>query len=299
MATVAKKRFDWKKWGFYAAIFAIPCLNFVIFSAGGLINTVALGFFGYDSLENVTYWNHFENFKKAFVAFRQENMLPMFGTSVIYYLISLVNMAMGYIIAFVIFKKMPFAETFRVLFFIPSIISGIVWASIFKYLVREPSFAQIFGSSLGLLALPNTARPTLMIYSLWLGMCGGVLTNVGFMGSISTELIEACHIDGCKTFGEFIHVILPQLWPFISVGLIGGAMGLFMSGPGLYEFYSTGADKELYSFSYYLFCLVMTDTSNKPNQMYSAACSLLVTCLVVPLTFGIKYLVNRFGPSED
>lgn len=293
------KKTDWKKWGFYFSIMTLPIINFIGFTCGGLLNTVGLGFFGYDVKTDTTYWNSFANFIDVFRALTEGGIARTFLVSLIYYAIGLINMAMGYIMAFYIYKKLPWGEFFRILLFMPSIITGMVWVSLFKYLVREPAFAQLFGLEYGLLSMPNTAFYTLMFYTLWMGMCGGVFSSVGFMGGVSPELVDSCYIDGCNRYGEFIHVIIPALWPFLSVNLITGVVGLFMSGPPLFAFFDTSADRSLWSFDYYLFSMVMKDPSNKPNQMYSAAASLLVTAVVAPITFGVKWLCNKYGPNED
>lgn len=298
-AILKKKKIDWRKWGFYFSIMTIPIINFIGFTCGGLLNTLVLGFFGYDIKTDVTYWNNFANFISVFRELFTGGVARTFLTSFLYYGISWFNMIMGYIMAFYIYKKLPFGEFFRIMLFMPSIITGMVWVSLFKYLVREPSFAHLFGLEYGLLAMPKTTFYTLIFYSIWMGMCGGVFTSVGFMGGVSPELVDSCHVDGCNRLGEFMHVILPALWPFISVNLITGTIGLFMSGPPLFSFFDTGADKSLWSFDYYLFSMVMKDTSNKPNQMYSAAASLIITAVVAPIAFFVKWICNNYGPNED
>jgi ABC-type sugar transport system permease subunit len=118
-------------------------------------------------------------------------------------------------------------------------------------------------------------------------------------GSISPELIDAGRIDGCNLYREFIHVVIPALWPFLKVTLITGVVGIFLSGPPLFTFFSLGADKKLWSFDYYLFCNVMKDPTNKANQMYSSAASLMVSAIVAPIMYTVKWLLGKYGPSED
>ena len=54
-AILKKKKIDWRKWGFYFSIMTIPIINFIGFTCGGLLNTLVLGFFGYDIKNDVTY----------------------------------------------------------------------------------------------------------------------------------------------------------------------------------------------------------------------------------------------------
>jgi len=49
---------------------------------------------------------------------------------------------------------------------------------------------------------------------------------------------------------------------------------------------------------YFLFTRVIGDNSSVASYPYAAALGLLITVIATPLTFLLKYLLERFGPTE-
>lgn len=294
-----KKRNNLMKWGFYASIITIPIINFIIFTLGGLASTIGYGFLGYSHKTGTMYWNNFDNFINVFHDLFQGGVIKYFGVSFFYFFTGLVIGELSAIFPFYCWKKYPGAEILRTLSFIPTIIPGIVWVTLFKFIVESPAISNLFNAPYGLLTLPEHGFWTLFFYTSWMGLCGGVLINVGIMSGVSPDLVDASNIDGCGLFGEYIHIVIPTTWPFKSLSYITGLVGLFMGGPDLYTFYGGGAPESMKSFSYYLFTKVMYDPNNKPNQLYSAAASFMVTCIVAPITFLLRHLLEKYGPKEE
>ena len=292
-------RRDWRKWGFYASIITIPIINFIVFTLGGLASTIGYGFFGYSYQSDRLYWNNFENFVNVFHDLFQGGTIKYFGVSFIYFFSGLVIGELAAILPLYCWKKFPGAELFRTLSFIPTIIPGIVWVTLFSYIAESPSVSNLFNAPYGLLTFPEQGFWTLFFYTFWMSLCGGVLINVGIISGVSPDIVDAAHIDGCGLFREYLHVVIPYTWQFKMIGYITGLVGLFMGGPDLYTFYGSGAPESMKSFSYYLFTKVMRDPNNKPNQLYSAAASFMVTCIVAPLTFLLKHMLEKYGPRED
>ena len=122
-----------KKLIFYCLFMAYPVLQFVIFYIFVNFNSILLSFKKIDiydynkfewTLENFTQW-----FKDPTMF---DQIINAAGVSLKVYLISLVvGVPLGLFFSYYIFKKMPASGFFRVMLFLPSILSSIVLVSIY------------------------------------------------------------------------------------------------------------------------------------------------------------------------
>lgn len=282
---------------FIASVITIPIINFFLFNIGNIVNMVILAFEGY-TVERGVYWNNFANFGDVFKDIATPLMLTSLKNSVLFYVVGLVMLLVSLVISFYIYKKMPFSGFFKVLFVMPSMVTGMVWVRLFKYFIQH-AVPEIFGLEYGWLTTLDTIMPTLIGYGVWLGFAGNMIIFVGSMSGISEELVEAGRVDGNTLLGEFWHIVLPQVYPIVQVTLISGVIGLFMSGPPLYDFYNVYAHESLYSINYFLQVKVLSPGASTAEYAYSSAFSLVLTVIVAPLTFLVRWLTTKYGPSED
>ena len=123
-----------------------------------------------------------------------------------------------------------------------------------------------------------------------------MLYYLGSMNAIPPELVEAARIDGVSLGGEFFHITLPMIYPTITTVITTGVVGIFTNQLSLVTFYGTNAASELQTIGYWLF----SDTlkAQETQYPYLSAAGLIITLLVAPLTFLIKYLMERLGPKD-
>jgi ABC-type sugar transport system permease subunit len=146
---------------------------------------------------------------------------------------------------------------------------------------------------------PETNFWTLLIYSQWLGFAGGLVIYTGAMSRIPVSVVEYGKLDGLGYVREFISITIPLIFPTLSVTLITIATGLFMSSLPLYQFYGPSAQEHLYSISYYMYIMVVGQTDNPVKFPFSAAMSLVISCVTVPITLLMRHLVEKYGPSVE
>ena len=118
------------------------------------------------------------------------------------------------------------------------------------------------------------------------------------MSGISQEMVESAHLDGATGLTEFWKITLPMIYPTLSTFLITGIAGLFTNQIALYSFYGGGAPENLQTYGYYLYMRTKNATSDSEYTLL-AAMGLLLTVVVVPLTLGVKWALEKFGPKED
>lgn len=302
---------------FYAMLVTLPLIQFCIMYIGVNFRSILFAFQKYDAV-NATYHTSFENFKTNITTIWNNlfgnnadvNLQYAWRNTLISYSVGLVNTAIGLVAGFFIFKKLFFAGYFRILLYIPNVISGFVTVFGFRYFIERglpvlfPN-NELFSTGGGLLANPETSFWTLTFYSLWSGFGGSLLMTTGQMSRTDKEVLEAAKIDGVNMWQEFIHIVWPTMYPVTTIGLYTGITGLFLAGPPTFVFFRTSAGPELYTFGYYMFTLVVSrdasgllSTSNFSGYTTSATMGLMFTLIAAPLVFLLKHWFEKHDPNN-
>ena len=90
---------------------------------------------------------------------------------------------------------------------------------------------------------------------------------------------------------------MPGIWPTLSTFLITGVAGIFSNQGGLFNFYGITADVALRTYGYEMY--VRTLQYQITGYPSIAAISLYMTAIAVPVTYLVKWALEKFGPSED
>ena len=331
-AETKKKRVMTARWRdriFVSLLLLWPVLQFCVFYIGVNFNSLLISF------QNITYVNvdsagnavnsatsftwTLLQYQKAFEWFGSSEFGNMLWVSVKSYLISTcISVPLGLLFAYYIFRKLPGWSAFRVLLFLPMILSGVVMAAIFRYFIEDclPSLIENvwYGGILHQTApeeatmslfnpLRKTSYATLMFFNIWIGFGTSVLMYSNKMSGISDEVIEAANIDGATGIRTFWYIVLPYAYPTLSVFLITGFAQICSNQYNVYNMFSSSlTDNSLRNLGYYLFVEVNTkfrSGGGMPELPYYAAIGVILTLVAVPLTLLLKYLLEKFGPSED
>ncbi len=288
---------------FYCLMMALPVLQFVVFYIGVNFNSVLLAFQDIDLLGETTYT--LDNFTDAFQQITQSPaLLSALKTSLVAFcVIMLISTPLGLLFSYYIYKKQPGHGIFRVILFLPSILSAIVMVVIFQKFVEQaiPSAANLwFGIEMtGLLENVDTRFVTIMFYNVWFGFGTNVLLYTNAMSGISPEVVESAHLDGAVGFKEFLHISLPMIWPTIVTFVVVNVAGIFVNQLNLFSFYGAAAPGEVQTYGYYLYKEVQDAGNDMTGYPILSAIGLMMTVVAVPLTLGIRRLMEKLGPSED
>lgn len=290
---------------FYIALMAIPVLQFCIFYIYVNFNSIVMAFQSYDTLTGSVEFS-LANFKKIASEFQDGSMWIYLSNSFTAYAVGILIMPLTLFFPYYIYKKYPLSGFFKVLLFLPSIISNMTLVVIFTKIIDNwlPSFLWSLNDYQGMRPESLMAQgaptvfPTLIFFGVFTGFGGGVLMYSGAMSQVSPSIVEAAHIDGANTWQEFYHVILPSIFPTISTFLITGVAGIFTNQLSLFSFYGPNALLEHRTLGYYVFKLVQSGAT-KNDYSYAAAIGLLSSVVLIPTTFLIRYLLEKFGPSEE
>ena len=295
---------------FYILMMAWPVLQFCVFYIGVNANSFLMAFQNLSISGKVMGWT-FDHMVEAF-----RELLGLDGTiifasaakrSLQAYAVSLcIGTPLGLLFSYYIYKKLPFSGTFRVLLFMPSIISGIVMVAMFNFFVQDalPTIVNGLGGNmkLGLLSgrsPDNVKFATILFFNTWVGFGGGVLMYSNAMSGISKEVVDSAHLDGATGLREFFAITVPGIWPTLSTFLITGVAGIFSNQAGLFSFYGQDASPGIRTYGYEMYIRVYKYQNNMTEYPNISAIGLYMTAVAVPLTYLVKWLLEKFGPSED
>jgi ABC-type sugar transport system permease subunit len=118
---------------------------------------------------------------------------------------------------------------------------------------------------------------------------------MGAMNSISESIVESAKIEGANSIQEFFFITIPMIFSTITTFLVVGIAGIFASQMNLFSFYGTDADAHLYTVGYYLYASTAKATFADYPRL--SAFGLVLSAVAVPITYSVKYLLEKFGPK--
>ncbi|MBR1867749.1 MAG: sugar ABC transporter permease [Clostridia bacterium] len=204
----------------------------------------------------------------------------------------------GLITSSFMYKKILGHSVYRLVFFIPSILSSIVWSTIYKEMVSvEGPIVKVLmwltssDEPMLLLADPQYALKTVMGYSIWMGIAGNFILYGGAMSRIPVDVIEAGQLDGIGWLREMVQIIIPLIFPTMGTLLLLQLTGIFTASGNI--LFLTGGAFDTTTISYFIFQSVykVPETSNKYN--YASAVGLVFTMLTLPIVFVTRWLLNK------
>ena len=305
-----------KTWGFYISVVALPLIQFCIFYIGVNFNSFFMAFQKFKpnsmvmeswSLENfITLYEEWVNgvtLKNAL-----KTSLFAFGVNV------LLGMTSGILFSYYIFKKMPLHGLFKVVLFMPSIISSMVMTMAYQYFMEDGiiAIAEIFGKTLepgfmfsteSLIASKSTSIITrallsVVLYNVWVSFGTQILMYVGAMSGIPEGTIEAGQIDGVNAIREFWHIVLPSVWSTFVVFLTAQIAVIFTNQMSLMNFGGVGVN----TIGFHIFQnmeRIIRKEGDYPQLTIYSSLGIVCSLIAIPITLGVRWLLTKFGPSEE
>ena len=291
---------------FYGLWILLPLTQLAIFYFAVNFNSILLSFQKYAITDGrgEYVFAGFENFKNLFsnsAAFSLNGLKTMVKNTLLgFFLPEIITFLPSIVTSYYVYKKCLFSKFFRVLLYLPTLLS-VLALSIIQYYILElgvPEIAGKFGKEMeGILSNPDTALTGLIVLQIWFGFCKGIMLYPATMSSIPESAIESARIDGCGTWGEFRHIILPLIYPTIAVMFISDLAGIARVDLGTFNMYGQYTDPKLYTIGYYLYNETLK--AGIGDYPHLATFGVFLTIIIVPVVLLVRYLLNRFGPSED
>jgi len=204
-------------------------IGLIVFCIAPMVYSLRLTLYESDMLTEPKFVG-LANFKRLFT--QELWKRSMFNTA--YYTLGSVPLSIlvGFFIALMLNQKVKFLSLFRVIYYLPSVVSGVAVALLWMWLLNRDhglvnGFLRLFG-----IRGPSWmhgevwAIPALIIMSLW-GVGGNMIIFLAGLQGIPEALYDAAKIDGAGTLQCFRHVTIPMMTPTIFFNLIIGIIGSF------------------------------------------------------------------------
>lgn len=218
-----------RKEALWCYVFIAPAvLGLLLFSVGPMIASLLLSFTSYDLLSPPE-WIGGQNYVDlvADPLFRKS-----LGITLTYGVISVpATMVFALLLAILLNSKIPALALFRSAYYLPSVISGVAVAMVWRWMFNgEYGLINIGLGKLGIdgpawLTDETWALRALIFMSLW-SFGGTMLIYLAGLQGVPKELYEAAQVDGASRVRQHLHITVPML---SSVTLFNLIMGIIAS----------------------------------------------------------------------
>lgn len=286
---------------FYAALVTIPLLQWVIFYFIVNFNSFFLAFKSYSNVSGFTFVG-WQNFGKVWqnLTLKNSDLSNAFINSLIAYGLNFLTLPLSIIVPYYVYKKMPGHEFFRVMLFLPGVLSGMVMSLLIQYILDQLVpfyFLQWFHIKVPpLLSDLSTRFWVVWAQSAFFTLGGNILVYCGVMSRIPEEVVESARLDGCGPTREFISITFPLIFPTASIYFILGFAEIFTNQMSLYTFFAGGSPVQTVGYHIYRTTLASNGFYDYP---YVAAMGMFFTFIAAPLTLLIRWLINKFVPTVE
>ena len=314
--TASGKKFKTRKQRrliFYILMFALPLLQFAIFYLYVNFNSFIIAF--QERTKDFEIVATGDNFAEAFKYFFSAKGGKMLWNSTQLLLCQiLIATPLGLLFSYYIAKEKTGAGFFRVMLYLPQVLSVVVLAALFKVIVNEvyPMIATewFHAKNPTPLLSPTTSVTvkfyTALVFTLWFSFGANVLIYTGAMSGIDQSIVESASLDGVTTLQEFWYIYVPIIFPTITTFLLTSIAGIFNNQMSLHFFF--GNDGDVPVFAYYFFRMAAKNTYAS-QDIYAdsgymtlgelAALGLIATAILVPITLLVKKMLEKYGPRVD
>ena len=270
------------------------------------VDSVLIAFQEVDYLGSGREFIGFANFQRFFTEMFAEGALISISVknSLKMYFINLIISVPLYItFSYFLYKKIWGHKIIRAIVMLPQILSTFIIALLFKKFLDAalPSIAtQLFGMEEfpSLLNDSRYAFGTSLFYMIWLSFSTSLIVYPNAFNGIDTSIIESAKLDGVHTmFQELWYILLPLIYPTFVTFIVCGFAAIFSEAGPLYEFYMYNAPSSVYNLGY-LFS-VKTYFASATGYPVLAAGGLTLTLIVAPLTWLLKWVMEKYGPTTE
>lgn len=248
----------------------------------------------------------FNNFKRVFTTLSEEdadltiafkNTFQIFFISLLIYPIQVLN-------AFFLYKKVPGARLWTILFLLPGLFMSVAMTRVQQQLLMPNGFlAEWIGEWAGLDYVPELLSDTrfankiLYFLAFWMGFPGNIIIWLGTFSRIPTELLEAGRMDGTNWFTEFTKIAVPLVWPTFCLTGVLMICGIF--GSTTSAFLLTRGEYGTMTFSCWMQLQMLSGATSSGSFNFLSAVGLCVTAIAIPLSLFVrKYAGKVFQEVE-
>ena len=239
-----------------AYLFLSPWLfGFLVFLAGPMVASLYFSFTDYNVM-SAPRWIGLANYTRMFT---DDLFFKSLDVSARYTLLSVpLGIAASLAIALLLNQEIVGRGIFRLIFYLPSIISGVAVATVFAWIFNYRfgvlnyllSWVGIAGPNW--LGHPRWALWAFVLMSLW-GVGGNVVIFLAALQGVPRALYEAAELDGATDAQRFWRITLPLISPAVLFVSITGIIYTFQTFTQAFVLTQGGPANATLFYLYYLY----------------------------------------------
>lgn len=284
-------------WG----MLAIPLLQWLIFFVYVNIDSVIMSFQTMNYNTGKIEWT-LNNYKRFIYEW---NALPQIKNAVSNSILAGINnmvlILISLILSYFFYKKIPGRKVFRVVYFLPSIISIVIYTMVFKFMFdTNVGPINILLQKLGVAAtdLPTwfgdtkLAFPLILIYCLWVGTGYNILILGAAMENLPEDVMEYSRLEGVGRIRELFQIVVPMIWPTLAVSILGSVTTVFTMFIQVDLLTEGGPGNSSQTIAYLINGLIKGANA---DLEWGAAMGLCFTIVAAPIIIILKKLLDKVG----
>lgn len=292
----------------YGYIFCIPFVAaFLIFSLYPVIYTAVIGFTDLKGLGNTDYSflaNPFGNFE---LIFKNPSFQKSLGNTAILWIINFIPQILFALLFSAWFtnhrRRIKGQGVFKVLFYMPNIITAatiaILFSSLFGYPISPMNslfkMLGLSGTPINFLLQKWTARGIVSFIQFWTWYGYTMLVLISGVLGMNPELFEASEIDGATSKQAFFYVTLPNLRTILLYTLVTSLIGGLQMFDIPRLFNNGGPDNATLTTSLFIY-----NQAFSGSYMYNraAAASMIMFVIIAVLSAFIFYIMRDKSAAQ-
>lgn len=212
-------------------LFISPWLiGFICLTGGPLLFSLYASFTNYNMTSRMDFIG-LENYVRMFM--KDPVFWKALGNTLYYVVLAVpCSCVCAIFLATLLNRKVKGTPVFRMLFYLPTVLSGVAVYQLWIQLLAPQS--GLINSALRLIGIegpswladPSWTKPSLVMMRVW-ALGTSMLLYLSSMNSVSKDLYEAADIDGANFLQKFRKITLPQISPIIFFDIITNMTGAF------------------------------------------------------------------------
>ncbi|MDD5020769.1 MAG: sugar ABC transporter permease [Endomicrobiaceae bacterium] len=279
-------------------VFILPALVlFLVFNFYPLVRTFQLSFFQWNGIDKDMVFIGFAQYKD--ILFNNPAFWKsMLNAGYVTLLALTLQNGLALLLALLVNRQIRGENIYRVIFFLPPVLSGIVVGLIWKF-VYDGNFGILNHWLIALgfdnfkdfawLSEVKTALSSVAVVHMWRGFGYGFIILLAGLQTIPNELYEAAEVDGADKWQQFKHITFPCMIPVFTVVTILTILGTMQIFDLIYSMTRGGPA----GYTHVPITKIYEYMSNGEFG-YSTAMAVLFGMVLLIVSFGQLYVSKKF-----
>lgn len=276
----------------------LPVVQWLLFYVYTNFSSIALAFTG--SGGEFTFGNFARFFRE--MTLETSDIRIAFKNTFITFAILMVTFPLKVLVSYFIYKKVPGYGFYRIVFFLPTVLFSVCTAMVFTRIVGvNGAIAEAVGEWMNLGEAPDLlgdsrfANTVVLLNMIWLQFPGDLIIWSGTFARIPEDVLESGMIDGTTWWTEFTKIVVPLIWPTMSLKMVLLFCTIFSASGQV--FLLTGGEFGTMTLQSWQYIKLLEHSGayySSYGYNYLSAVGLLLTVIAVAISLVVRHITDKY-----